>query len=67
MKKRGKPLTHSPVLHVETGNVYETYTEAAKAVNGNRWGVRYTAMGIQSKHKEQHFVYIRKRALSPKD
>ena len=49
MKKKGKPPTHLPVLHVETGNVYSTYTEAAKA------------MGVQSKHKGQHFIYVRRR------
>lgn len=61
MKKKGKPPIHLPVLHIETGNVYPTYTEAAKAMGGNRWGVRYTAMGIQSKHKGQHFIYVRRR------
>lgn len=59
-EKRGKPVTHKPVMHVETGNIYETYSEAAEAVDGNRWGVRYTAMGIQKSHKGNHFVYVKK-------
>lgn len=57
----GKPVTHLPVMHVETGNVYQTYTEAANAIGGNRWGVRYTAMHIQRNHKGQHFVYVKNK------
>ena len=57
--KPGKPVTHEPVMHVETGEIYKTYSEAAKAVDGNRWGVRYTAIGIQKSHKGQHFVYVK--------
>lgn len=57
--KPGKPVTHKPVRHIETGEIYKTYSEAAKAVGGNRWGVRYTAMGVQSVHKGQHFEYVK--------
>jgi hypothetical protein len=56
--KPGKPVTHKPVMHVETGKIFKTYSEAAESVNGNRWGVRYTAMGIQHTHMGQHFVYV---------
>lgn len=58
-ERPGKPVQHKPVKHVETGIVYKTYSEAAAAIGGNRWGVRYTAMGIQSKHKGQHFVFTK--------
>lgn len=57
---RGKPVAHRPVIHIETGKVYKTYTEAASAVGGNRWGVRYTAMNIQRAHMGQHFRYANK-------
>lgn len=57
---RGKPPVHDPVKHVETGEVYDTYTAAAKAIGGNRWGVRFTAMGIQDNHLGQHYVYVKK-------
>lgn len=60
-EKPGKPVTHNPVVHVETGIVYNTYTEAAKAINGNRWGVRFTAMHIQKSHMGQHFEYTKKK------
>lgn len=59
--KRGKPVTHPPVMHVETGIIYDTYTEAAKAVGGDRWGVRYTAMHIQHSHKGNHYEYVKKK------
>lgn len=60
MKMESKK-THLPIKHVESGKIFETYSEAAKSVNGNRWGVRYCAMGIQKAHMGQHFEYVRKR------
>lgn len=60
MKTESKK-THLPIKHVETGKVYSSYSEAARAVNGNRWGVRYCAMGIQNSHMGQHFKYVRER------
>lgn len=64
MSKRGKPINHSPVVHEETGVIYESYSEAAKAVGGNRWGVRYCAMKIQRQHKGQHFSYAKKKRIT---
>lgn len=61
MNKKGRPPGHKPIMHKESGNVYDTYSEAARAINGNRWGVRYTAMGIQSSHKGQHFIFINRK------
>ena len=58
MKTESK-RTHLPIKHIESGKVYDTYCEAARAVNGNRWGVRYCAMGIQSSHMGQHFKYVK--------
>lgn len=54
-------VNHACVQHIETGRIFETYTEAAKSINGNRWGVRYCAMGIQSQHMGQHFRYVHKK------
>ena len=59
--KKGSTQTHLPIKHIETGKVYNTYSEAAEAVKGNRWGVRYCAMGIQNSHMGQHFKYVRRR------
>lgn len=60
-EKCGKPVTHPPIKHVETGKVYKTYLEAAEAIGGNRWGVRLTALGIQSSHFGQHFKFVKNR------
>lgn len=57
--KPSRNRAHLSILHVETGNVYRTYSSAAKAIGGNRWGVRYCCMGIQKQHKGQHFEYKR--------
>ena len=61
MKTASKSRKHLPIKHLETGKVYETYAEAAKAVNGNRWGVKHCAMGIQKQHMGNHFCYVRAR------
>ena len=67
MKKRykhkgpGKPVTHPKIRHIESGRVFDTYSEAAYYVGGNRWGVKYTAMGIQSNHFGNHFEYVRSK------
>ena len=55
--KPGKPPTHPSVRCVETGEVYTTYTEAAKAVNGTRVGVSRCVLGIQKHHHGYHFKF----------
>lgn len=56
----GKPVVHKPVMCMETGEVFKTYTEAGKAVGGSRYGVRKVAEGTQSHHHGKHFVFIEK-------
>lgn len=58
-RKPGKPLQHPPVLNVETGDIFETYTEAAKSINGDRTNVRRVALGTQSQHKGYHFIFVK--------
>lgn len=57
-KKRGKPVTHKPVMNVETGDIFDTYTEAAEAIGGSRFGVYKCAIGIQSHHHGFHFIFV---------
>lgn len=57
-RKPGKPVNHAPVILLETGEVFDTFTEAAKAIGGSRQGVRRVANGTQSHHKGRHFVYL---------
>ena len=56
-RKPGKPPVHPPVLNIETGIIFSTYTEAAKAINGDRTSVRRVAYGAQSHHKGYHFIF----------
>ena len=54
----GKPPVHLPVQLVETGAIFETYTEAAKAIGGDRTNVKRVASGVQSHHKGYHFIFV---------
>jgi hypothetical protein len=56
-RKPGRPVTHPPVKNIETGEVYETYTDAAKAVGGDRHGVRRVSEGTQTHHHGFHFEF----------
>ena len=57
-RKPGRPPKHPPILNVETGDIFETYTEAAKTINGDRTNVRRVAYGTQSQHKGYHFIFV---------
>lgn len=57
-RKRGKPVTHPKVLHVESGKVYKEYTQAAEAIGGSRHGVRRCCEGTQKHHHGQHYIWI---------
>ena len=56
-QRPGRPVDHDPVILIETGEVFETFTEAAKAIDGDRSGVRRVAQGTQSHHKSYHFIF----------
>ena len=58
LNKPGKPPNHLAVQNVETGDIFKTYTEAAKAINGDRSNVKRVAFGVQSHHKGYHFVFV---------
>ena len=62
MRKRGKPVTHQKVKHVETGNVFKTYLEAGESIGGSRHGVRRCCEGTQKHHHHNHFVWIDERS-----
>lgn len=50
MTKRGRPVTHPKIENVTTGKVYSTYTEAAQAIDGSRFGVMRTCWRMQKHH-----------------
>ena len=53
----GKPVSHPPVVNCKTGEVFETYTEAAKSVNGSRFGVMKCCTGMQKYHHGVKFKF----------
>jgi hypothetical protein len=57
-KKPGKPPSHPLVKNLETGDIFGTYTEAAKAIDGDRTNVKRVACGVQSHHKGYHFEFV---------
>ena len=54
----GRPPKHLPVMLIETGDIFETYTEAAKFISGDRTNVKRVAYGVQSHHKGYHFIFV---------
>lgn len=56
-RKRGKPIKHPKILDLTTQTIYNTYTEAANAVGGSRFGVMRCCEGVQRDHKGHIFVY----------
>lgn len=57
-KKPGRPPTHPPVVILETGEVFDTFKEAAAAVGGDGANVRRVVYGVQSHHKGYHFALL---------
>ena len=57
-KHPGKPPIHLPVINLETGDIFDTYTEAAQAIGGDRTNVKRVACGVQSHHKGYHFAFV---------
>lgn len=58
LKRPGKPPAHNAIRNLETGDIFKTYTEAAKAIGGDRTNVKRVACGVQSHHKGYHFEFV---------
>lgn len=58
-KKRGKPVTHPKIVRKDTGEVFDTFTEAGDSVGGSRFGVMKCCYKIQHKHKGREFEFIK--------
>ena len=57
-RKKGRPLEHDKSVRiVETGQVYENYIEAAKAINGHRACVYLCLIGARPHHMGYTFKY----------
>lgn len=59
-KRPGRPPNHPPVMNLETGEIFETFKEAADAIGGDRANVRRVAYGVQSHHLGYHFKLLLK-------
>ena len=63
-RRVGRPVEHPRVLIVELGEVFDSYEEAAKRINGNRGAIsnnlnNYLAKGGRQTHKGYHFRYVK--------
>ena len=55
--RAGKPPDHPPVKVWETGQIFETYSEAGESVGCTRWGVMRCCKGVQDNSHGFHFLY----------
>ena len=56
----GRPVNHPKILVVETGEVYDSYEDVAKAIGGRRSGVHACLRGTgnRSSHMGYHFRFV---------
>jgi hypothetical protein len=59
-KKRGRPVTHPRIQHIESGKIFSTYKEAGESVGGSRYGVKRCCEGTYRHHKNNHFKWVNK-------
>lgn len=59
-RKPGRPINHPKVVCVETGEIFDTYSSAAKKISGDRRNVCRCCQGTQGEHKGYHFKYLPK-------
>lgn len=57
-RKRGKPVVHPRIIDINTGIVYDTFTEAAEDIRGDRSSIRRVCDGIQSHCNGHIFRYV---------
>jgi hypothetical protein len=60
-KRPGKPVNHPPIINLDTGEVFETYTEAGRSVGGSRFGVMKCCTGLQNHHYGYKFRFIKEK------
>ena len=56
--KPGKPPNHPKIVLVETGEIFDTFKEAADAIGGDKANVRRVARGIQESYRGYHFKFL---------
>lgn len=56
-------MTHPKVVCAETGEVFDTYKEAAQSVDGSRFGVMRCCTGVYKVHKGLHFEHLNEKEV----
>lgn len=57
-KYRGRAIEHKKIKIKETGEVFETYAEAARAIDGHKGDILLCLRGHRQKHKGYSFEYV---------
>lgn len=57
-KHRGRPINHKKVRVIETGNIYKSYADAAKAIQGHKGDILLCLRGHRKRHKGYSFEYV---------
>lgn len=60
---RGRPINHWPVQINETGEVYVSYADAARAINGHKGDILLCLRGLRFSHKGYTFRYVNPECL----
>lgn len=55
----GRPINHPPIKINETGEIYDSYSDAAKAINGHKGDILLCLRGHRLTHKGFTFSYFR--------
>ena len=63
-RRPGRPVTHPRVVCLDDGRVFKTYTEAAEAVGGSRYGVMRCCTGYLKSHHNHHFKHFEEKEVS---
>lgn len=54
----GRPVNHPKIQVIETGEIYDSYEGAAKAINGNRGNILQCLRGLRQKCNGFTFRYV---------
>lgn len=54
----GRPINHPKIKVIETGEIYDSYEDTAKAINGNRGNILQCLRGLRQKCNGFTFRYV---------
>lgn len=57
--RRGRPINHPKVMIEQTGEIYDSYEDTAKAINGYRGNVLQCLRGLRKTCNGFTFCYIK--------